>query len=141
MMSEHPVAPLARAASLAAGATGVLALGISAIAAGGDGVRGAALGLAVAVAYLAITLVVGRLTLTADPNLMMGVAMGSFLLKLVLFAVVLTILKNNGVFDHVSPLAFAFTAIATAIATMAAEAFAFMRARRPVWDDSVTGAS
>lgn len=138
-MMSHPVVPLVRAASLAAGVTGVLALVVSAIAAGSRGVLGALLGLAVAVTYVSITLLVGRLTLTADPNVMMASAMGSFLVKLVLFAVVLTILKNNGVFAAVSGLAFALTAVASAVATMIAEALAFMRSRRPVWDESVAG--
>lgn len=138
-MMSHPVVPLARAASLAAGVTGVLALIISGIAAGGRGVLGAALGLAVAVLYVSITLLVGRLTLTGDPNVMMAAAMGSFLVKLVLFAVALTILKDHGVFTRVSSMAFALTAVATAVATMVAEALAFMRTRRPVWDDSVAG--
>jgi ATP synthase protein I len=139
IMMSHPVVPLARAASLAAGVTGVLALAISAIAAGGQGVRGAALGLVVAVAYVSITLLVGRLTLTGDPNVMMAVAMGSFLVKLVVFAVALTVLKDHGVFSHVSSLAFALTAVATAIATMIAEALAFLHTRRPVWDETPAG--
>ncbi len=138
-MMSHPVVPLARAASLAAGVTGVLAVIISAVAAGSRGALGAALGLAVAVLYVSITLLVGRLTLTADPNVMMAAAMGSFLVKLVLFAVALTILKDHGVFTHVSSMAFALTAVATAVATMIAEALAFMHTRRPVWDESVAG--
>jgi ATP synthase protein I len=138
-MMSHPVVPLARAASLAAGVTGALALVISAVAAGGPGALGASLGLLVAVAYISITLLVGRLTLTADPNVMMASAMASFLIKLVLFAVVLTVLKNHGVFTHVSSMAFALTAVATAVATMIAEAIAFMRTRRPVWDESPAG--
>jgi ATP synthase protein I len=138
-MMSHPVVPLARAASLAVGVTGVLAILISAVAAGGRGVLGAVLGLVVAVLYVSITLIVGRLTLTADPNVMMAAAMGSFLIKLVLFAVVLSILKDHGVFTHVSSMAFALTAVATAVATMFAEALAFMHTRRPVWDESVAG--
>lgn len=138
-MMSHPVVPLARAASLAAGASGLLALVTSGLLAGRRGVLGAALGLAVAVLYVSITLLVGRLTLTADPNVMMAAAMGSFLVKLVLFAVALTVLKNHGVFTQVSAIAFALTAVATAVATMVAEALAFMRTRRPVWDESVAG--
>lgn len=138
-MMSHPVVPLARAASLAAGVTGAFALATSAIAAGGPGFLGAGLGLLVAVAYVSITLLVGRLTLTGDPNVMMAAAMGSFLVKLVVFAVALTVLKDHGVFTHVSSMAFALTAVATAVATMIAEALAFMRTRRPVWDESVTG--
>ena len=138
-MMSHPIVPLARAASLAAGATGVLALVITAIAAGGRGVLGAGLGLLVAVVYVSITLLVGRLTLTGDPNVMMAAAMGSFLVKLVLLAVALTVLKDHGVFTHVSSMAFALTAVATAVATMVAEALAFLRTRRPVWDESPAG--
>ncbi len=138
-MMSHPVVPLARAASLAAGVTGVLALIISGIVAGGRGMLGAALGLGVAVVYVSITLLVGWLTLTRDPNVMMAAAMGSFLVKLVLFAVALSILKDHGVFTHVSSMAFALTAVATAVATMIAEALAFMHSRRPVWDESVAG--
>jgi ATP synthase protein I len=138
-MMSHPVVPLARAASLAAGVTGALAVLISAIAAGRPGALGALLGLLVAVAYVSITLLVGRLTLTADPNVMMAAAMASFLVKLVVFAVVLTVLKDHGVFAHVSSMAFALTAVATAVATMIAEAVAFMRTRRPVWDESPAG--
>jgi ATP synthase protein I len=138
-MMSHPVAPLARAALLAAGGTGALALLVSTLAAGRPGFLGAALGLVVAAFFLFITLLVGRLTLTADPNVMMTAAMGSFLLKLVLFALALTALKNHGVFEHVSTLAFALTAVALAVTTMAAEAMAFLHARRPVWDDSVVG--
>jgi len=139
IMMSHPIVPLARAASLAAGATGVLALVITAIAAGGRGVLGAGLGLLVAVVYVSITLLVGRLTLTGDPNVMMAAAMGSFLVKLVLLAVALTVLKDHGVFTHVSSMAFALTAVATAVATMVAEALAFLRTRRPVWDESPAG--
>jgi ATP synthase protein I len=138
-MMSHPVVPLARAASLAAGVTGALAVLVSAIAAGRPGALGALLGLLVAVAYVSITLLVGRLTLTADPNVMMAAAMASFLVKLVVFAVVLTVLKDHGVFGHVSSMSFALTAVATAVATMIAEAVAFMRTRRPVWDESPAG--
>lgn len=133
-MPAHPVRPLVVAAAIAVGAAGGVCIAVSAVAAGADGVRGALLGLALAVVYLGMTLIVGALTLTRDPNIMMAAAMGSFLLKLIGLAVVLRWLQGAGAFAHASTIAFAVTASALAVVTVVAEAVAHLRARRPVWD-------
>jgi ATP synthase protein I len=135
--AQHPVTPLVRAALPVAGITAVVAVGASALAAGKPGLWGSLLGVALAVIYLGLSLLVGLLTLRRDPNVMMAAAMASFLLKLVLLMVVLRSLQASGVFDSIDGMAFAVTAAALALATVVAEAIGFSRARRPVWDSPV----
>jgi ATP synthase protein I len=132
--APHPVTPLVRAAALAVGVAGVVAVVVCGVVAGRPGLLGALLGLALAVVYLGLTLVVGRLTLTRDPNVMMAAAMASFLVKLVVIMIVLRSMQAAGVFDDVDEMAFAVTASGLALVTVAAEAVGFSRARRPVWD-------
>lgn len=132
--AQHPVTPLVRAAVPVAGVTAVAAVAVSALVAGRPGLWGSLLGVALAVVYLGLSLLVGRLTLRRDPNVMMAAAMASFLVKLVLLMVVLRSLQAAGAFDSVDGMAFAFTAAALALATVVAEAIGFSRARRPVWD-------
>lgn len=135
--AQHPVMPLVRAAVPVAGITAVVAVVVSTLVAGEPGLRGSVLGVALAVFYLGLSLLVGRLTLRRDPNVMMAAAMASFLLKLVVLMVVLRSLQAAGVFDTANEMAFAFTAAALALATVVAEAIGFSRARRPVWDSPV----
>ncbi len=136
----HPVSALARAALPAAGCTGLAAVGVGIATTGRPGGYGAVLGLATSVFFVSITLLVGRVTLTADPNVMMAAAMGSFVLKLVVFYLALRVARGLGVFAHADVTVFALTAVAVAVATMVAEAIAFQRSRRPVWDPSVLSA-
>jgi ATP synthase protein I len=132
--AQHPVMPLVRAAVPVAGITAVVAVAVSVVAAGTAGLFGSLLGVALAVVYLGISLLVGRLTMRRDPNVMMAAAMASFLLKLIVLMVVLRSLQAAGVFETVDGMAFALTAAALALATAIAEAVGFARARRPVWD-------
>ena len=130
----HPVTPLVRAAVPVAGVTAAVAVGVSTLVAGVPGLLGSLLGVVLAVAYLGLSLVVGRLTLHRDPNVMMAAAMASFLVKLVVLMVALRALQAAGAFDRIDGMAFAVTAAALALATAVAEAIGFSRARRPVWD-------
>ena len=135
--AQHPVTPLVRAAAPVAGITAVAAVVVSVVVAGIPGLRGALLGVALAVVYLGLSLLVGRLTLRRDPNVMMAAASALFLVKLVVLMVVLRSLQAAGVFDRANELAFAVTAAALALTTVVAEAIGFSRARRPVWDATV----
>src|SRR6188472_3946443 len=110
--AQHPVTPLVRAALPVAGITALVAVAVSALVAGVPGLLGSLLGVALAVVYLGLSLLVGRLTLRRDPNVMMAAAMTSFLLKLVVLMVVLRSLQAAGVFDHINEMAFAITAAA-----------------------------
>jgi ATP synthase protein I len=92
---------------------------------------------ALAVVYLGLSLLVGRLTMRGDPNVMMAAAMASFLVKLVVLVVVLRSLQAAGAFDTIDGMAFALTAAALALATVVAEAIGFSKARRPVFDSPV----
>ena len=132
--AQHPVTPLVRAAVPVAGITAVAAVAVSAAVAGRPGLRGSLLGVALAVVYLGLSLLVGRLTMRGDPNVMMAAAMASFLAKLVVLMVVLRSLQAAGAFDTISGMAFAITAAALALATVVAEAIGFSKARRPVFD-------
>jgi ATP synthase protein I len=126
-----------RAALPVAGVTAAVAVGLSVLVAGIPGLWGSLLGVALAVVYLGLSLLVGRLTLRRDPNVMMAAAMASFLVKLIVLMVLLRSLQAAGVFGRVDGMAFAVTAAALALATVVAEAIGFSRARRPVWDSPV----
>jgi len=124
---------MASAALIGALAAGVPAVVVGTLAVGMAGLLGALTGLTVSVAFLSISLVIARFTLTADPNVMMAAAMGSFVAKLVLFFLALLFVQSLGWFDHIDRLTFGITAGVVALAFTTGEAIGHSRTRRLVW--------
>ncbi|WP_320784620.1 hypothetical protein [Streptomyces sp. CRN 30] len=97
-VSEAMLAVL-RIGLLSAVAAAVVAGGIGALVDGWAGVAGGLLGIAVPVAFLAVTAVVGMVTARLAPQQLAAAVMGSWLIKIILLMVVLWLLQGRDFFS------------------------------------------
>jgi len=87
---------------------GVLCMVVGAIVAGGKGALGALLALAVVTVFFSIShFAVGRAA-KVNPSMMMGVALGTYLIKIIVLAVLVANFRDTTLFDGK---VFGFTAI------------------------------
>lgn len=111
-------------------AVGAVLLGmvVATVWVGLSGLFGAAVGGAVAFASSLVTLWMMRKTSGMDPMAVMAVALGGYILKLLVLLGVMTLLKGIGVLH---PYAVALTFLAVVLVWAAAEAIAFRRTKIP----------
>jgi ATP synthase protein I len=103
-------------------------IGVCAGIAGAKGVYGSLVGIGIVAAFFGISiLAVGRAA-KVSPMVMMGVAMATYLIKIIAFIIVVVALRHVTVFN---PKALGFTAIVLIIAWSAAQVITMMRARIP----------
>ncbi|MGH3414996.1 MAG: hypothetical protein ACRDVE_03345 [Actinocrinis sp.] len=115
-----------RQSAVPTAAVGVLCAVVAGLAAGGKGVLGAVLGLAMVTAFFAIsTVVVGRAA-RISPQTMMITALGTFLVKILILAVVTAQFKDTTAF---SGRALGLTAIVCVLSWSATQVRTWMKAK------------
>lgn len=139
-MTQSAAPVLTLALRYGAIATAIVAIGgglIAWLAGGVPGLIGALVGAALAAVFLGLTtvsmLVAGRVTRGDSTNpVFFAIVLGALGLKFLLFLVFAIWLRGQTWLD---PGAFAFTAIAAVIGSLAADVIAFLRARVPYVSD------
>lgn len=139
-MSSTPGNPLVSTAlrwgALFALALAILAGGVGLLVAGLPGLWGGLLGAGLAFAFLALTagsILLGQRLTVDDPNspVFYGVVLGGWLLKLVVFFILLFWLRGQAFVD---PWVFFLTVIVAVFGSLAIDALAFVRSRTPYVD-------
>lgn len=115
-----------RRSAVPTAAVGVLCGVVAGIAAGGKGVLGAALALLVVTLFFAIDYVVLGRAARNNPQTLMGVALGSYLVKFLALAVLSATFKDTTLFNGK---AFGFTAIVCVICWSATQAYTWMKSK------------
>jgi ATP synthase protein I len=115
-----------RAAAIPTALVGLVAVVVAAFLAGAQGALGAGIGLGVVVAFFTIGLVAVAYASRVSPTIMMAAAMGSFLVKVFLLAVLLETFEDATLWN---PSAFTFTVIACTICWTIGEARGFLKLR------------
>lgn len=98
-------------------------------AAGWPGLVSALIGAGIALVFTALTTVGVLIADRYDSAMFLIVTMGGFLLKLVLFIVLMSVLRGQ---PFIAPLVLFATSIAAVVGTLAIDAFVVMRSRIPV---------
>ncbi|HEX9344095.1 MAG TPA: hypothetical protein VF995_10840 [Actinomycetota bacterium] len=106
---------------------------VAALQAGHKGLYGALLGSCLAIAFFAVTIVAVSVAGRIDPLLMLPVALGTYLVKLIGIVAMLLLLRGSTAFNHT---AFALATVIGACAFMTAEARMILRARIPYVTDT-----
>jgi ATP synthase protein I len=107
-------------------ATGVVAAAVSAALAGGKGVIGAAFGVVIVIAFMAIGMVVLQRTAKQLPQLFQAMGLMLYTTQILLLFVFMAAFKHTTLFNTK---AFAFTLLASALVWIAAQARAHMKAK------------
>ncbi len=129
-------ARIVRGAVLATVPVCVVVAVVAALLAGHKGLYGALFGSALAIAFFAVTIVAVSVAARIDPLLMLPVALGTYLVKLIGIVAMLLLLRDSTAFDHT---AFALATVIGACTFMTAEARMILRARVPYVEDPVEG--
>jgi ATP synthase protein I len=119
---------IVRGAALATALIAPVALALAWWAAGGRGVLGAVLGIALAIAFFSATLLAVGAAGRVSPDLMLPAAVGTFTVKMLAIGVLLLLLRDTTAFDHA---AFAVALVAGACVYLTAEIRLILRARIP----------
>jgi ATP synthase protein I len=101
-------------------------IGVCAGIAGAKGVYGALVGIGIVTAFFGISILVVGKAAKVSPMVMMGVAMATYLIKIIVFIIVVVALRHVTVFN---PKALGFTAIVLIIAWSFAQVVTMMRTR------------
>ncbi|MGW6567085.1 hypothetical protein [Streptomyces sp. NPDC054975] len=126
-------------AAIPAAATGAIAAAVSGVVAGGKGAIGAVIGCVVVIAFMGIGLVVLQRTAKSYPHLFQAMGLLLYTTQILFLFVLMLLLKDTTFFDFK---AFAFTALATTLVWIAAQARAYMKAKIMYIDDTKnTGSS
>jgi ATP synthase protein I len=107
-------------------AVGMVAVVISAVVGGGHGALGAAVGLALTLAFMGGGMVALQRTAKHLPQLFQAMGLLLYVVQLLLLFVFLAVFKGTELFDFK---AFAFTLLASTIAWIAAQARAYMKVK------------
>jgi ATP synthase protein I len=112
---------------------GAVCVGVGAIVAGGKGALGAAFALVVVGLFFSVSFYAVNRAAKANPSLMMGVALGTYMIKIVVLAVLVANFRDTTLFDG---RAFGFSAIAlvlvwsgTQVRTMATSKMLYVEPR------------
>lgn len=115
-----------RAAVIPTAVVGLVAVIVAAFLAGAEGALGAGIGVAVVALFFTIGLAAVAYASRISPTIMMAAAMGTFLLKVLLLAVLLESFEDATLWH---PTAFTLTVIACTICWTIGEARGFLRLR------------
>lgn len=130
-----PFAAMLRGAFYPTVAVGPVAVLVAALASGGRAALGAALGFVVAIAFFALgLLVMRRLQSASDPLRLLASAMAVFLGQMIFLLLVIVALQGA---DWLDATAFGLAALAVALVWQVFQVLAWMRTRRPVFDEPV----
>ena len=119
---------IVRGAVLATAAVGAIVVVVAALVAGASGVWGALLGTGLAIAFFAITIVAVSAAARVANELMLPVALGTYLVKIVGIALALFLLRDTTAFDRPT---FAIATVVGAVVFMTAEMRIAVRSRTP----------
>ncbi len=117
-------APIARRSAAAAAAAAVIMAALGAVLAGGKGLIGAAIGVAVVAFFFGTSMLVVSRAARVSPQAMMGAAVGTFLVKILLLIIVFGELQNTTAFN---PKAFGLTVLVCVLVYSAAQVVWSMR--------------
>ena len=115
-----------RRSAVPTAAVGVVCAVVAGVAAGGKGVLGAALALLMVTVFFAIDFVVLGRAARKNPQTLMGVALGSYLIKFLTLAVLSATFKDTTLFNGK---AFGFTAIVLVLCWSATQVYTWMKAK------------
>lgn len=115
-----------RRSAVPTAAVGAVCATVAGLAAGGKGVLGAALALLVVTLFFAIDFVVLGRAARNRPQSLMAVAMGSYLVKFLVLAVLSAEFKDTTLFNGK---AFGFTAIVCVLCWSATQVYTWMKAK------------
>ena len=133
---RDPFAVMLRGAFVPTLAVGPVAVVIGAVVGGGRTALGSFLGFAVTIAFFALGLVIMRkLDSAADPLRFLASAMAVFLGQLIFLFVVIVSLQGAQWLDA---LAFGCAALAVALVWQVFQVLAYVRSRKPVFDEATT---
>ncbi len=131
---RDPFAVMLRGAFLPTLVVGPVAVVIGAVVGGGRAALGAFLGFAVTIAFFALGLVIMRkLDSAADPLRFLASALAVFLGQLIFLFVVIVSLQGA---DWLDAVAFGFAALAVALVWQVFQVLAYVRSRKPVFDEA-----
>lgn len=142
-MTTDRVTPLLKGALVPTLVVAALALVVATIVDGPHGLWGAALGAVVVIAFSGLGLLALRLVRNTDPYVLLLTALGSYTLRVILFAVVTGVIANlDGVDAVLSRTAMGLTAVVCVFAWVTGELRAFVKLRQPIYDldEKKTGA-
>lgn len=105
-----------------------IAIAVGWLTAGGAGAIGAGLGMAIAVAFFSVTVIVARIAGRISSDLMLPATLASYLLKMAALGAGLYLLRDTTAFDHQ---AFALAVLAGTVVFLAAELRFALRAKIP----------
>lgn len=132
---HDPFAAMLRGAFVPTLAVGPVAVVVAAVVSGGRAAVGAFLGFAIAIAFFALGLVVMRkLGGASDPLRFLASALAVFMGQLLFLLLVIIALQGA---DWLDADAFGFTALAVALVWQVFQVVAYLRSRRPVFDEPV----
>lgn len=135
IMTTNRVTPLLRGALLPTLAVAAVAIAASTAFAGTRGLVGALLGAAVVITFSGGGLLALRAVRQMYPEVVLLVAVGSYVLRVVIFGVLLALVGSlNGVDSVVHRTATALTVLVCVVAWLAGELRAFVRMRVPLYD-------
>jgi ATP synthase protein I len=119
---------IVRGAVLSTAAVGAIVVVVAALVAGASGVWGALAGTGLAIAFFAITIVAVSAAARVANELMLPVALGTYLVKIVGIALALFLLRDTTAFDRPT---FAIATVIGAVVFMIAEMRIAVRSRTP----------
>lgn len=119
-------ARILRSAAIPTLAAGAAVVAVFAARSGMDGAVGAALGVAVVLAFFGLSWVVISTASQSGPTMMMGAAFGTYVVKIVLLGILLVSFRDTTAFDFQ---AFAWAVLVGTVVFMAFEVRAFLRQR------------
>lgn len=117
-------ARLLRGAAVPTVAAGVVAVVVCSIVVGSKGLIGAVLGTALVIAFFSVSIIVVGRTARRQPEILMGVALLTYVVKLLFLAVLLIAFKHTTAF-HAK--AFAWTIVGCTVVWIAAELITFSK--------------
>ncbi len=132
-----PFGAMLRGAFLPTLIVGPVAVVVAAFVSGGRSALGAALGFAVSIAFFALgLLVMQKLDSAADPLRFLASALAVFFGQMIFLLIVIVALQDASWLDGT---AFGLTALAVALVWQIFQVVAFVRTRRPVYDQPDDG--
>lgn len=134
-MTTDRVTPLLRGALVPTLVVAAIALVVATIVDGLHGLWGAALGAAVVILFSGLGLLALRLVRDQDPYVLLLTALGSYTIRVILFAVTTGVIANlDGIDAVMSRTIMGLTAVACVIVWITGELRAFVKLRQPIFN-------
>jgi ATP synthase protein I len=129
-------ARILRAAAIPTAIAGIVLLVLFTLLDGGEGFLGALFGVAVVGAFFSASLIVTSYASRRGPTMLMGAAMATYLVKIVLLGVLLVSLRDTTAFDFQ---AFGISILVGMVVWLTGQVRAFMRMKTPYVEPGTPG--